>query len=72
MGIIKLICLCVTIVVLFFVTIELSSLLDSSLPAAVRIHFLLVVSFAACGGKAHKQQNGREVLKSYSFAQVKH
>jgi hypothetical protein len=32
------------------------SLLDSSLPQAVRKSFLLVVGFVACGDKAHHQQ----------------
>ncbi len=45
--------------VTFFATIEGFSLLDSSLPAAVRTRYLLVVSFAAAGGKAHHQLNGQ-------------
>ena len=32
--------------------------LDSSLPAAVRMSFLLFASFAAAGGKARKQLHG--------------
>ncbi|TMC22712.1 MAG: hypothetical protein E6J33_02530 [Chloroflexi bacterium] len=45
--------------VTFFATIEGFSLLDSSLPAAVRTRYLLVVSFAAAGGKTHHQLNGQ-------------
>ncbi len=36
--------------------------LDSSLPAAVRMSFLLFASFAAAGGKARKQLYGRALL----------
>ncbi len=45
--------------VTFFATIEGFSLLDSSLPAAVRTHYLFVVSFAAAGSKAHHKLNGQ-------------
>ena len=34
---------------------QVCSLFDSSLPAAVRMSFLLFASFAASGGKARKQ-----------------
>ncbi len=41
-------------------TIQASSLLDSSLPPAVRKSFVLVAGFAAAGGKAGNQHvNGR-------------
>ena len=46
--------------VTFFATIEGFSLLDSSLPAAVRTRYLLMMSFAAGGGKAHHQLNGQD------------
>ena len=36
--------------------------LDSSLPAAVRMSFLLFASFATAGGKARKQLYGRARL----------
>ena len=42
----------IVLFVTFFATIEGFSLLDSSLPAAVRTRYLLVVSFVAAGGKA--------------------
>jgi len=42
------------------ITIEVSFLLVSSLPTAVRRSFVLVASFAAAGGKARNQHmNGR-------------
>ena len=39
-------------------SVRIENLLDSSLPTAVRTRFLLVASFAACGGKARNQLNG--------------
>ncbi len=37
-------------------------LLGSSLPAAVRMRFLLFASFATAGGKARKQLYGQALL----------
>ena len=42
--------------------------LDSSLPAAVRMSFLLFASFAAAGGKARKQLFGRALLAAAKLA----
>ena len=44
-----------------FVIIQVSFLLDSSLPSAVRKSFVLIAGFAAAGGKARTQHKTRAV-----------
>ena len=53
---------------------QLCSLFDSSLPAAVRMCFLLFASCAAAGGKAHKLRQGVALpvakLANYGMGEV--